>query len=184
MGYLRSAHSAAPLPVQQASCLETYHLELDYVFQTLQRLGARRGEIDDLMQDVFVILHRNWPTLDTSRPLRPWLFGVAFRVVRSHRRRRLREAPHPELDPEDQARNPEDELDTKQSLNLLSAALERVPLSRRAVLIRHDLNGADVTDIARDLSITRFGVYARLRKARKELASAMRRLQVNGGRVV
>jgi RNA polymerase sigma-70 factor (ECF subfamily) len=177
MGYLRSAHSEAPLPPQQASCLETFHLELDYVFQTLQRLGARRAEIDDLLQEVFIILHRNWSTLDTTRPLRPWLFGVAFRVVRSHRRRRQREAPYAVLDPEDEARNPEDSLDAKESLNLLSEALERVPLSRRAILIRHDLNGADVTEIARDLSITKFGVYARLRKGRKELASAMRRLQ-------
>ena len=41
-----------------------------------------------------MVLHRNWPTLDTTRSLRPWLFGVAFRVVRTHRRRRAREAPH------------------------------------------------------------------------------------------
>jgi DNA-directed RNA polymerase specialized sigma24 family protein len=40
----------------------------------------------------------------------------------------------------------------------------------------HDLDGVAVEDIARRLSISRFGVYARLRKARKELAAAARRL--------
>jgi len=60
-----------------------------------------RADIDDLLQEIFVVLYRHWPTLDTTRPLRPWLFGVAFRVVRTHRRRRARETPSEELDLED-----------------------------------------------------------------------------------
>jgi len=47
--------------------------------------------------------------------------------------------------------------------------------------VLHDLDGVEVVEIARRLSITRFGVYARLRKGRKELASAVRSL--NRGRV-
>ena len=46
--------------------------------------------------------------------------------------------------------------------------------------IKHDLEGLDVIEIARELSITKFGVYARLYKGRKELASAVRRLQKEG----
>jgi RNA polymerase sigma-70 factor (ECF subfamily) len=60
------------------------------------------------------------------------------------------------------------------------AALERVPLQRRAVLVMHDLDGFSIVDVAAKLSITRFGAYARLRKARKELASALRRLLARG----
>ena len=47
----------------------------------LRRLGVPAAEVEDLAHDVFVVLHRNWPTLDTERPLRPYLFGVAFRIV-------------------------------------------------------------------------------------------------------
>ena len=132
------------------------------------------------MQEVFLALHRNWPTLDTTRSLRPWFFGVAFRVVRTHRRRRGREAPHAGLDPEDGSPTPEAWLQGQESVALLSAALERVPEARRFVLIKHDLEGLDVIEIARQLSITKFGVYARLHKGRSELASAVRRLQKNG----
>ena len=56
------------------------------------------------------------------------------------------------------------------------AALDRLPLPRRAVVVMHDLDGRSVAEIAERLSITRFGTYARLRKARKELAVAVRRL--------
>jgi RNA polymerase sigma-70 factor (ECF subfamily) len=162
------------------SCLEAYEKEFDYLFETLQRLGASPREVEDLAQEVFVVLHRNWPTLDLSRPLRPYLFGVAFRVVCAHRRRRAREIPYPELDPEDGSASPEGWLQSKESVRLLMAALDRVPLQRRAVLIMHDLDGFSVPDISSRLFITRFGTYARLRKGRKELAAAVRKLLREG----
>lgn len=177
---LRLIRSPAPTPAPKGDCLETFERELDYVYGTLQRLGARPGDMEDLLQEIFMALHRNWPILDTTRSLRPWLFGVAFRVVRTHRRRRAREAPHAELDPEDGAPSPEAWLQGQESLALLSEALQHVPVSRRSVLIKHDLDGLDVIEIARELSLTKFGVYARLYKGRKELASAVRRLRKDG----
>ena len=176
MGYLRPLRSQTPLANPGFGCLEAFDQELSYLFHTLQRLGASPREVEDLAQEVFVVLHRNWPTLDTTRPIRPYLFGVAFRIVSTHRRRRARETPHAVLDVEDGALSPEASLQTKESAALLRAALDRVPLPRRAVLIMHDLDEVPVEDIARRLSITRFGTYARLRKARRELAAAVRRL--------
>jgi len=171
---------AAPCPAPDGDCFATFDRELDYVFGTLQRLGARPGDLEDLLQEVFLALHRAWPTLDTTRSLRPWLFGVAFRVVRTHRRRRAREAPHATLDPEDRAPTPEAWLQGQEAMALLSAALEQVPAARRSVVIKHDLEGLEVIAIARELSMTKFGVYARLHKGRKELASAVRRLHKEG----
>jgi RNA polymerase sigma-70 factor (ECF subfamily) len=179
---LRLIRSLSPVAAPKGDCLETFERELNYVFGTLQRLGARPGDMEDLLQEIFVALQRNWPTLDTTRSLRPWLFGVAFRVVRTQRRRRAREAPHASLDPEDRAPTPEAWLQGQESMALLSEALEHVPVSRRSVVIKHDLDGLDVRDIARELSITKFGVYARLYKGRKELAAAVRRLQKTGSR--
>jgi RNA polymerase sigma-70 factor, ECF subfamily len=179
---LRLVHSRPSVPAPESDCLETFDRELDYVYGTLQRLGARPGDMEDLLQEIFVALHRNWPTLDATRSLRPWLFGVAFRVVRTHRRRRARETPFAELDPADDAPDPEGWVQGQESLALLSAALQHVPVARRSVLIKHDLEGLDVIDIARQLSITKFGVYARLYKGRKELASVVRRLRREGVR--
>lgn len=180
MGYLRQVRSPLPQTPAESGCLQVYETELDYLFATLQRMGANPREIEDLAQEVFVVLHRNWATLDTSRPFRPYLFAVAFRVVCAHRRRRAREVPYAELETEDHALGPEASLQSKESTRLLMAALDRVPLQRRAVVIMHDLDGFSIVDVAAKLSITRFGAYARLRKARKELASALRRLLAGG----
>ena len=67
-------------------------------------------------------------------------------------------------------------MQSKESVAILLAALDQFPLARRAVLVMHDLDGVPVADVAERMSITRFGTYARLRKARKELATAVRRL--------
>jgi RNA polymerase sigma-70 factor (ECF subfamily) len=180
VGSLRTVRSFVPPSAHESDCFETFDRELDYLYGTLRRLGAAPADVDDLLQEVFVALHNNWPTLDTTRPLRPWLFGVAFRIVRSQRRRRARETPHEGLDPEDTALSPEVQVQGQESLAILTAALERVPIARRSVLIMHDIEGHEVLDIARQLSITKFGVYARLYKGRKELASAVRRLWKQG----
>lgn len=177
MGTLHFLRPAASRPSPETACLEAFERELDYLFWTLQRLGASPYETEDLLQDIFAILHGRWSTLDTTRPLRPWLFGVAFRLVQTYRRRRARETPRDDLDLPDPAIGPEEEMQNRQSLALLSAALDCVPEARRSVVMLHDLDGVQVVEIGRRLSITRFGVYARLRKGRKELAAALRSLQ-------
>jgi RNA polymerase sigma-70 factor (ECF subfamily) len=176
MGYLRPLRSVPAVPNLENQCLEAFDAELDYLFQTLLRLGTSPRDVEDLAQEVFVVLHRNWPTLDTTRPLRPYLFGVAFRITCAHRRRRAREIPYAMLDAEDGALNPEGSLQSKESVALLLAALDRVPMPRRVVLVMHELDGVSVAEVAQRLTISRFGAYARLRKARKELAAAVRKL--------
>src|SRR5450631_77054 len=84
MGYLRQVRSPLPQLPTESSCLEVYERELDYLFATLQRMGANPREIEDLAQEVFVVLHRNWPTLDTTRPFRltfsPWHSESSARI--------------------------------------------------------------------------------------------------------
>jgi RNA polymerase sigma-70 factor (ECF subfamily) len=71
---------------------------------------------------------------------------------------------------------PDDALQTKQARALVLAALERIPLPRRAVLVMHDLDDVSVGEVAAVLKIPLFTAYSRLRKARRELESAVRRM--------
>jgi RNA polymerase sigma-70 factor, ECF subfamily len=176
LGHLRLVSSAPLALAPESACVRAFDHELDYIFATLRRLGAAPHEIEDLAQEVFVVLHRNWLSLDLGSPLRPYLFGIAFRIVSAHRRRRAREIPFADLDGNDDTLSPEGALQGKQAVALLLVALEALPLSRRAVVIMHDLDEIPIADIARTLSISRFGAYARLTKGRSELAAAVRRL--------
>jgi RNA polymerase sigma-70 factor (ECF subfamily) len=121
-------------------------------------------------------LHRRWGDIDTSRALRPYLCGVAFRIAAAHRRRIRREHLSSEIEAEDPAGDLDGALFAKQSSAIVAAALDAVPLARRSVVVMHDLEGWSVIEIGARLSLSKFGVYSRLRKGRKELRAALRRL--------
>jgi RNA polymerase sigma-70 factor (ECF subfamily) len=169
----------APPPaymIRKDPVLEAYQQELAYVFHALRWLGARPQEIEDLAQEVFIALRRSWPTYDSSRPLRPYLFGVAFRVVSMQRRKRKNEVAFARLEVQDGSPGPDDALQAKQARSTVLRALERIPLRRRAVLVMHDLEEVPMLQVAKALSIPLFTAYSRLRKARKELEAAVRRI--------
>ena len=58
MGLLCSVRSVSPLPAADSGCLDTFEQALDYLFGTLQRLGARPVAMDDLRRDIFLILSK------------------------------------------------------------------------------------------------------------------------------
>lgn len=156
--------------------LEAYRQEISYVFHVLRWLGAHPQEVEDLAQEVYIALRRAWPHYDSSRPIRPYLFGVAFRVVSMHRRRRRREASSAHWDMRDGGPQPDEAVQAKQARAIVLRALETIPLRRRAVLVMHDLDGTPMGEVARALSIPLFTSYSRLRKARQELEASMRRI--------
>ncbi|HKO53714.1 MAG TPA: sigma-70 family RNA polymerase sigma factor, partial [Polyangiaceae bacterium] len=146
-----------------------FRLEFEYVQRTLRRLGTDRSEVDDLAQEVFLVLHRRWAEYDQSRPLRPYLFGVAVRIALANQRKRLREVAFGNIELGDDGPGPEELLSSKETRALLQTALKRIPLPRRTVLVMHELERVPVTEVAATLSIPLFTVYSRLRKAREEL---------------
>jgi DNA-directed RNA polymerase specialized sigma24 family protein len=68
---------------------ELYRAQFSYVWKTARRLGVNAGEVDDVVQETFLTVHR---LLDTYEPLgsvQSWLFSLLFRVVQRHRRSSL-----------------------------------------------------------------------------------------------
>jgi RNA polymerase sigma-70 factor, ECF subfamily len=163
-----------------SSCFEAFQRELDYLFRTLRRLGVRSEDLEDEAHEVFLVLDRKWSQYDSSRPLRPYLFGIAFRLVAAKRRRQRREEPRVSDDVPDVAPLPDDALEVVRARQLVLRALERIPLERRAVFVMHDLDEVTMSEITRSLSIPLFTGYSRLRKARKEFEAAVHSLR--GGR--
>ncbi len=165
------------------ACLDTFQRELDYIYRTLRRMGAWPSEIEDLAQEVFLALRRSWTNYDPTRPIRPYLFGIAFRIAAAHQRKRNREVAFGIVDPDDAAPWPDEALQSKQARAIMLVALERVPLRRRAVLVMHDLDDIPVADVAAVLGIPLFTAYSRLRKARRELEATVRQiLKGTGGK--
>lgn len=156
-----------------------YREEFAYVWRTLRRLGVLERDLPDVTHDLFVVVFRQLTSYDRTRPLRPWLFGIAFRVVSDYRRsaRFAREVldPLPEL--VDPASPADDRIAFSQAQALVLQMLERLDLDRRAVFVMHDLEGQPMSEIASALAIPLPTAYSRLRLAREDVAAAIKRLR-------
>lgn len=181
MNHLRLLTPVVPRQMTpEEACLDAFQRELDYIYRTLHRLGAAPSEVEDLAQDVFLALRHSWPNYDPSRPIRPYLFGIAFRLASAGYRKSRREVAIGIVETDDTRPGPEDVLQSKQARALLLAALERIPLPRRAVLVMRDIDDIPIDQVASVLAIPLFTAYSRLRKARRELEAAVRRLVKEG----
>jgi PAS domain S-box-containing protein len=144
-------------------CIQAFDSQLDYVFASLLRLGADAADVEDLAHQVFLALLRTWRNFPDETSFRLHLFRLSVRAIARQHRGAL-----PRLDSPDEARP------------LLLKALDRVPLKRRAVLVLHELDQVPADAIAAGLSMSRLGVAARLRKARRQLVAAIRQLVSDG----
>jgi len=150
-----------------------YRAEFPYVWNTLRRLGVRGADLGDLAHEVFVVAFRRLDDYDPARPVRPWLFGIAFRVV-AHFRRAQQTSPGAcdAVSPDDLAatsQGPEEAMAAQQDRALVARALGALDLDRRAVFVMHELEGQAVPEIARALAIPLNTAYSRLRLAKKRL---------------
>jgi len=162
---------------------QMYRQELGYVLNTLDRLGAPAGQREDLCHDVFMAAFRKRGDFDPARPLRPWLFGIAYRTMLNVRRRVAAPAGDEGLEAvADPASGPEQAAAAGQAKSALSRAIATLEPDRRAVFILHDLEGRAAPEIARALEIPLNTAYSRLRLARADVLKATQHLREGGAR--
>ena len=170
-------------PLNGPDTRQVFASEFAWVWRTLQRFGVRQADLEDLVHDVFVVFHARRAEYDTTRPLRPWLMGIAFRVASDHRRRasyRNEMLQEPE-EQADSKPSPESASARAAERRLLLAAFDAVEPERLAVLLLHDVDEVAVPQIAEALGIPLNTAYSRLRLARGELQRAVERLKGGGG---
>jgi RNA polymerase sigma-70 factor (ECF subfamily) len=131
-----------------------YQEHLDYVWHSLRRLGVPEKDVPDVAHDVFLTVARVLPTYDPSRPLRPWLFVVAFRwpptTCASTSTRARSSATPPSA--RDIGPTPEEALMDEDARKLVEDCLEAIDLPHRAVLVMHDVAGHAATTSPRPSS--------------------------------
>jgi RNA polymerase sigma-70 factor (ECF subfamily) len=171
---------AAHTPISDDDFRRIYDAQFDYVFHSLRRLGIPDRDLEDLCHDVFVAFYRGRDGYDPSRPVKPWLFGIAFRVASDYRRRMQNRFEVPDGVPDrggDAFPAPDEQLAAAEGRALVLRALQALDLDRRAVFVMHELDGCSMPEIAEVLSAPLNTLYSRLRLARADFSAAVRRLR-------
>jgi len=153
--------------------------EFRYVWTSLRRLGVDSADLDDVVHEVFLAVHRRFDTYDPSRPIRPWLFAFAFRFASDYRKQaRIRFRSSLDGDESADPRpSPDELLERAEERRLAAIGLEGIALDRRAVFILYEIDEVPMADIAASLGIPLHTAYSRLRVAREEFAAAVQLAQ-------
>jgi RNA polymerase sigma-70 factor (ECF subfamily) len=155
--------------------------EFSYVWNSLRRLGVHPQDLKDQSQEVFLTVHNLLPDYDPERPMRPWLFGIAYRVAARYRTSRAR---HPVAEPvelPDPSPRADEQLATRENQALVIEAIRSIDIGRAGVFVLADLDGVAVPEIAATLGIPLNTAYSRLRVAREEFKKAVVRLRAREG---
>lgn len=144
------------------------------VSRWVRALGAGEADRDDLVQDVFLVVHRRLSEFD-GQNVAGWLYQIARRKVRDHRR--LLWVKHlfgntslPLADAMlTTKQSPLDELETKQKRELLEQLLDKLNEDQRAAFVLFEIEGNSGEEVAALQGVPVNTVWARIHKARKKL---------------
>jgi RNA polymerase sigma-70 factor, ECF subfamily len=155
-----------------------YTQYFDFVWSSVRRLGVDPAATDDVVQEVFIVIHSRLHTLEQPQALRSWIYGIVRRTVSGyHRSRRVKEASGAALAAEPSAQplppTPADLVEQNDKVKLLFGLLEELDEPKREVFTMAELDELTVPEISEILEIPLNTAYSRLRAARQAFEEAL-----------
>jgi len=149
-----------------------YRQYFDFVWSGARRLGVSAAALDDVVQEIFMVIHAKLHTVRQPQSLRSWVYGVVRRTVSDHHRaQRTRDAStgayalasdlHHHGPP-----TPSDLKEQNDQMALLFSLLEEIDWPKREVFMLAELEEMTAPEIAEALDIPLNTAYSRLRAAR------------------
>lgn len=150
---------------------EIYRDHFTIVWRGLRRLGVSERQLDDAVQDVFLVVHRRLGDFQGRSALQTWIYGIVVRVAKDYRRAEARHAQRVERLSElvsaapERADTPADEAERREANRTLHAVLGELEEDQREVLILIVLEQLPVREAASALGIRVRTCQRRLRAA-------------------
>jgi RNA polymerase sigma-70 factor (ECF subfamily) len=160
-----------------------YREHFRFVWRTVRRLGLRDSAVDDVVQEVFLVVHRRLGDFEGRSSPKTWLYGIVRRVVSNHRRTLRRKSvlpsdgvPAADVEAlECGALGPEASAEQAERVRLLHRLLAELDDDKREVFILAELEGLTMAEIAEALAVNANTIASRLRAARRAFEAALDR---------
>ena len=162
--------TAMPRLDKELRALYVAHAPL--VWRTLRRLGVADAQLDDAVQDVFLVVHRRWLKFEQRSSVKTWIVGIAVRVAKDYRRTQLRHARRIDqlaaalASESDLSSSPSDATERREASRLLYCLLAALPDDLRDILVLVEIEEFTVREASEALGI-------RLRTGQRRLHAAI-----------
>lgn len=155
---------------------------LNFVYRTI----GDRERAEDLVQEVFVRVHRHLHRFDQSKKFSTWIYTIASNLAKNELRNRGRsplvlfqtikknwEADHRPLQFEDRHQRPDDLFRKRHLRELVDWAVRQLPEHHRVVFVLRELEGKTYEEIAEITGCNLGTVKSRLNRARNRFAQVI-----------
>jgi len=171
-------HTEVPSPSLEVE--EVYRLHAEDVARWTMRVGGPSIDVEDVVQEVFLQVHRALPSFRGESGLKTWLYRITQNVV-YHRRRKDRwrswtSQPAEELEAElpSDAPSPLQDAERQEARERVYRVLDGMSEKYRTLLILFELEELSGEEISELTGIKLATIWVRLHRARRDF---VRRLE-------
>ena len=162
-----------------------YEDQVDFVWRTVRRMGVRAADADDVVQDVFVIVHRRLAEFEGRAQLKTWVFKILLHVVRHYWRTHQRKPGNRAGEDvttlqtlmADHESGPAASLERVEALRILDRLLAALDEDKREVFVLAEIEQMTAAEIADIVDANANTVASRLRAARQDFEKALARFR-------
>lgn len=158
-----------------------YEAHVGFVWRVLRTFGVPPAQLEDAVQDVFLVVHRRLAEWQGRASITTWLFAISRKIASTHRRRAgkrteaLTDALVDRIDDDrGRAGDPFAEAARAQAAATVMAILDQLDDDKRMVFALVELEQLSVPEVARMLELNLNTAYSRLRLARQAFEAAVK----------
>lgn len=156
-----------------------FNAHKDMVYRTALAITRDKRAAEDILQECFVRLYTYAASVDTERPLKPWLYRVTVNLAYDWSARKPAQALDDVLEwlsgipgafP-----SPDGKAEEKEMMGMVRQVIDELPQLHRAVIVLFYLENLSIEAIAEVLELPSGTVKSRLHYARERLRTALKR---------
>ena len=149
------------------------------VFGTVRNVIGPTQELEDIVQSVFLEIHRSLPRYKGTAQLSTWIYRIAVNVSLQHIRKRKRQRVFLFLTERqsrtdgEQSHDPRGQLLERERVKTLYRLLDKLAEKKRTTFVLYEMQGMSIEEIAAISDVPVNTVRSRLIAARAELSRYM-----------
>lgn len=165
----------------ETSLRDVFRAHAQFVGRSLRALGVPAQDVEDSVQEVFLVVERRLAEYRERGSIRSWLYAICLFVARS-RRRGARERTPPVLasEPPDGGSDPEQDVVRRRSFEQALRLLDALGEEQRAAFLLYEVEELTLREVAEALGCPLQTAYSRIHAARQRLREAVRVLHGEG----
>ena len=159
-----AGHNKVEVAGTSADLNQLYRDNAAFAWRLFMNMGVRPDDVADMVQDVFLVVHRRLGEVVIRSSARAWIYGICVRCCANYRRRAGIRREQLVADPPESGSEDFDAVNARLDLK---RALELLDDQQRAIFLLYEVEGLPMSEVAEALSSSLSTAYAKLYAARR-----------------